>query len=60
MLQGTEWRSSVASTPATKRSRSCDISAKAESVSTPPSVAQVAASDSALPASVPPTPPVSS
>ena len=60
IAQGSPWRSIVASTPATKRSRSAIMRSNAASVSTSPSVARAAASESALPASVPPTPPVSS
>ena len=57
---GSSWRSIVARTPALKRSCSAVMRANAGAVSTSASVARAAASDSALPASVPPTPPTSS
>ena len=60
IVQGTRCSAIAASTPSTKRSRSAIMRSNAESVSTSPSVARVAASERALPASVPPTPPVSS
>ena len=48
-----------ASTPSAQRSPSGSIRANASSVSTSVSVARIAASDSALPARVPPMPPTS-
>ncbi len=49
----------VAATPDSKRSPSAIMRSNASSVSTSESVARTAASESALPASVPPTPPTS-
>ena len=54
---GTPRAAITSRTPATKRSQSAIIRSKASSVRTCSSVARAAASDSALPARVPPTPP---
>ena len=56
---GSPYRSMTPWTPAVKRVASSIIPTKASSVRTCSSVARVAATDRALPASVPPTPPVS-
>ena len=58
--QGSSCSAIAVSTPATKRSHSAVMRPNASSVRTSPSVARAAASPSALPARVPPTPPVSS
>jgi hypothetical protein len=60
MLHARSWRAIVSRTPAVNRSWSAVMRVNASSVSTDASVARAAARDSALPASVPPTPPTSS
>ncbi len=60
MCHGRRRLSSTLCTPAVYRDATSIMPANASSVSTSPSVARMAAIDRALPASVPPTPPVSS
>ncbi len=57
--QGTPVRSRVAATPAVNASHKETMRANAEGVSTDERVARIAATDRALPARVPPTPPTS-
>ena len=57
--QGTSFAESTPFTPSSNRSASAIIRANASSVRTEVNVAQIAASESALPASVPPIPPTS-
>ena len=59
MFHGSDRLSMTLRTPAVNRSASEIMTVKASSVSTCSRVARMAATDSALPASVPPTPPVS-
>ena len=56
---GTSSSSSIACTPSVNAVASSVMCANASAVSTSPRVARIAAVDSALPASVPPTPPTS-
>ena len=57
--QGSPWRSIASLTPSAQRAPSAIIRSNASSVSTCSSVERIAASESALPDSVPPMPPTS-